>query len=432
MKDIRHLELAELATGIPKIDYSLGVHEALRAFEEYVIYDYLVVVKEDKPVGILRKLDLIKAQHRQDIQIGELAVPLMKLRNAVVKPEDLIALRDFFNSSKTPMFLVDKKGKYIGLLFYEVVLHHVSLFKEASVPVFQKLKHLFRQRYYFYGFRLGGLKGFKEQFGHLKSQGLLKVLYENVKEIVEGDVALSYEQEEVYALSKFKLTDAQVRQVYEEFHREFALLYAEAKPIYVRGYSIPLEEVSDFDHFLKLKKDLEARLESVQDVSCFIFHGKESSIVMCEYGPKDFINSIKEKIKSDFASIVERLRRSDRDLWEYVLYDFFKEYPYFELFYVMNEKGVQVSNNVINPKVKYPVKVGKKGADRSEKEYFKQASYEGVYISPIYISQATDDFCITVSKKFRFGERSYVLAGDINYRQVHSLVKSYAQSPAYR
>jgi len=426
VREPKDIELAELATGIPKIDYSLSVPEALKAFEEHSLYDCLVVVKEEKPVGVVRKSDLIKAQHRQDMRIGELTQPLVKLRNTVVKPEDLVALRELFSISKKPMFLVDKKGEYIGIVFYEVVLHHLSLFKEASVPIFQKLNYLFKQPYYFYSFRLEGLKDFKEGFGNVKGQGVLKLLYEGVKEAIKGDVALSYEGEEVYALSKLKLSEAQVKQVYDEFHREFSLLYPEAQPVYVRGYSIALEEVSDFDHFVELKRELELRLKNIQDISCFIFHGKESPIVMCEYSSKEFINAIKEKIKSDFVHIVEKLKKSERDLWEYVLYDFFKEYPYFELFYVINEKGVQVSNNVINPKVKYPIKVGKKGADRSEKEYFKQASHEGVYISPIYISQATDDFCITVSKKFRYGEKGYVLAGDINYREVHRLVKTYA------
>jgi hypothetical protein len=51
-----------------------------------------------------------------------------------------------------------------------------------------------------------------------------------------------------------------------------------------------------------------------------------------------------------------------------------------------------------------------------------------IYISEIYLSQATDDFCITLSSKFRYGEKLYVLAGDINYTEVHKLVKSYAFS----
>jgi hypothetical protein len=43
-------------------------------------------------------------------------------------------------------------------------------------------------------------------------------------------------------------------------------------------------------------------------------------------------------------------------------------------------------------------------------------------------SRATDDFCITLSSKFRYGEKLYVLAEDINYTEVRRLVKSYAFS----
>ncbi|MFN3471906.1 MAG: CBS domain-containing protein, partial [Aquificaceae bacterium] len=56
---MKAIDLANLSTGVPKIDYSLGVKEALKAFEEYGIYDFLVVVKENKPIGIVKRSDLI-------------------------------------------------------------------------------------------------------------------------------------------------------------------------------------------------------------------------------------------------------------------------------------------------------------------------------------------------------------------------------------
>jgi hypothetical protein len=173
-----------------------------------------------------------------------------------------------------------------------------------------------------------------------------------------------------------------------------------------------------------LVSDTRERLKGVE-ASFFILHGLQPSVVMCEYASKELIAKIKEQITQDFQTILDRILREDRELWEYVLYDFFKDYPYFELFYIMNEKGIQISNNVINPKTKYHIKAGKKGADRSEKAYFKQAIKDGMYISDIYISQATDDFCITLSSRFQYRDKTYVLAGDINYKEIHKLVKSY-------
>ncbi|MDQ7082082.1 MAG: hypothetical protein Q9N34_03175 [Aquificota bacterium] len=55
---------------------------------------------------------------------------------------------------------------------------------------------------------------------------------------------------------------------------------------------------------------------------------------------------------------------------------------------------------------------------------------EGSFISDIYLSKATDDFCITVSERFAHEGRDYVLAGDINFREIHRLVRTYREIPA--
>lgn len=131
---MKEIQLSQLATGIPRIEYNLGIREALKAFEEYGIYDFLVVVMDNRPIGIVSKLDLIKAQHREYLTVGDLAHPLMKLRNATLKPEHLTSLLDFFNTYKSPILLVDKKGSYMGILFYHVVLYHASLLKRLQFP----------------------------------------------------------------------------------------------------------------------------------------------------------------------------------------------------------------------------------------------------------------------------------------------------------
>ncbi|MFN3946635.1 MAG: CBS domain-containing protein [Aquificaceae bacterium] len=424
---MRYIDLADLSTGVPKIEHSLGIKEALKAFEEYGIYDFLVVVKENKPIGIVSRSDLIKAQQRENLKVEDFAHPLMKLKAATVGIEELGYLLNFFNFQKNPLFLVDRKGNYIGVIFYHIVLHHISLFKEATIPLFQKLPTLFGQDYYFYCFYIRDLGTFKEQYGSTSSESLQKLLYENIKASIKGDISLSYEEKEIYVLSKERVKEEGIKELYQEFHKEFGLLYAQAEPMYLSGYCVPLKSINTFDEFFKISAALKNRMENIHDASFFIFYGEPSSVVLCEYERKEFIYKIKQKIEEDFKSIVEALKKADRDVWEFVLYDLFKKYPYFELFYIISESGLQISNNVINPKINYPIKTGKKGADRSEKDYFKKASSMDVYISNIYISQATDDFCITVSKKFPYGEKSYILAGDINYREIHRLVKEYAK-----
>ena len=111
---MKEIELSRLATGVPIIELSLGVKEALRTFEEYGIYDFLVVVKDNKPAGIVYKFDLINAQQRPNLIVGELVHPVMKLKNVVIKSDELVYLLDFFNFSKSPLLLIDKKRFLYG------------------------------------------------------------------------------------------------------------------------------------------------------------------------------------------------------------------------------------------------------------------------------------------------------------------------------
>ncbi|ADC90148.1 CBS domain containing protein [Thermocrinis albus DSM 14484] len=424
---MRELDLSELATGVPKVDYDLGIPEALRSLDEHRIFDFLVVVKDSKPVGIVYRKDLLLSQGRKDLRVGDIALPLPKIRTFRSSPENLLGLLDFFAFSRKPLLVVDKRGQYLGVLFYHVLLHYMSSYRQVTVPIFQKLRKLFGQDYHLCVFYLKDVKGFREHFGSAKEEGLYRILYEDVKDHIDGDVMQSQDEREIYALSKRKLSPEEVKAIMEEFHKEFSLLYAEINPVHVVGFDIGLKDVKSYEEFWNIYSQLKNRLKSVHGSSFFVFHGLQPVVVTCEYPLRQQIMKIKEKIKEDFLSIVEELKRTEKDLWEYILYDVFKKFPYFELFYIMNEKGLQISNNVVNPKANYVVKTGKKGADRSQKIYFKKAMEEGLYVSEIYISQATDDFCITVSAKFQYGQKVFVLAGDINYREIHRLVKEYSQ-----
>lgn len=426
---MKEVDISQLCTFVPSVEYTVGIKEAVKLFSEHELHEFFVVARDGKPVGWVKKRDVFLALYGRSLSVGDLTKPLTRLRNLKTTTDKINGLFDFFNLKKDPLIVVDKDGSYLGVLFYHVLLHYVCMHKDAETSLFQKLRNFFGQPYYLYAFFLKGKKAFREEYGTVKEEGLYKILYEDVKDSILGDVSIVKDEGEVYALSKEKLSKGKIKEIIEGFHKEFSLLYADAKPVHVQGYMIPLEIVKSYEELFKITSDTKDRLKGV-DVSFFIMHGLQPSVIICEYEAKELIVKIKEQITKDFKKVLERINREDRELWEYVLYDFFKEYSYFELFYIMNEKGIQISNNVINPKIKYHIKAGKKGADRSEKMYFKQAMKDGIYISDIYISQATDDFCITLSAKFQYKDKTYVLAGDINYKEIHNLVKSYTKVSA--
>ncbi len=111
------------------------------------------------------------------------------------------------------------------------------------------------------------------------------------------------------------------------------------------------------------------------------------------------------------------LVRSPVEVQEQRLGSAFKQYPFFELFYLMDRYGYQVTMNIVNPKYRDKISTAGKGVNRSFKKYFSEVRETNrSYISEAYLSTATDNFCITASIPLKnpFGELEYVLAGDIN------------------
>jgi len=97
----------------------------------------------------------------------------------------------------------------------------------------------------------------------------------------------------------------------------------------------------------------------------------------------------------------------------------FTKYPHFSLLYVMDQKGIQLYNNVVNPKYARNFDSGGKNMDRSDRPYFtgvpkntQESNEESpkVYISDLYISKANNELCLTASLRLADGR---VLAGDM-------------------
>lgn len=100
-----------------------------------------------------------------------------------------------------------------------------------------------------------------------------------------------------------------------------------------------------------------------------------------------------------------------------VLRSQFGRYPWFELLYLMDASGIQVSANVVNPAYASIVSSEGRGKSWREKPYFSVPARSSVsYISDIYLSVASKRLCLTVSVPL-FRENSSlagVLAADLD------------------
>ncbi len=423
------IDILELALSVPSMPHTLSVGDARRIFEEQKFYSYLVVVNEGKAVGIISREKVFKLKNK-DLAVGEVVSIVPRVKSFKTNPHKLAGIFDVLPINRQPAIITDKRGAYLGVLTYDVVLYYLAKNKVYHVPVAQQIATCFGSKKFFLSFGIKGLKRFRDIFGVQKQESLLKVLREDVHDIFGKEPSYVPESGEFWVVLDRQPTKEEVKELFKEFHKEYVLLFGEYQELSLYGFCIDLSRIEGHNQFQDRIKELKERVSRIEGY-VFIFRGLQPTLILFDPGKQKIISNIKKKILKDFELILDKVRMAPKDSWEYVLYDAFDDFPYFELFYVIGERGLQITNNVVNPKIDYFVAQGKKGSDRSDRPYFKKSLSEGVYISDVYLSQATDDFCLTVARKFQQGDRNYILAGDINFKQIHRLIKgSQEQSEA--
>ncbi|NPA41067.1 MAG: glycine dehydrogenase [Aquificae bacterium] len=420
------INLVDISISIPTVPHDLSLKELKDVFDELGIYKYLTVIKGSTPIGLVYR-DKVEKYSNERLIAGDITTTCCRLRNTSIKKESLSSMFDILPLEKEPVIITDRRGTYLGVLTYDTVLHYVTHHREHILPIMQRVHSGLGKREFLCVLGLKNTDKFKKTFGGHKLESVQKILLEDIKDFFEGEVAGIPEKSEFWTLTNAPPKKEDIKELFKEFHREYTLLFGEFDQLHIYGFCLDLSLIDSEEKFYKIKEELRERTSKIEG-SVFIVHGLQPTLILHDPTKQKLITNIKRKIIEDFKNIVEHVRSSPKDTWEYVLYDMFDLYPYFELFYIMSSQGLQITNNIINPKVDYFVAQGKKGTDRSEKPYFKHALAEGTYISDVYLSKATDDFCITVSESFGYEGKTYVLAGDINFRQIHKLVKSFKEA----
>ena len=423
---VEEISLLDISISIPTVPHDLSLKELKGVFDELGIYRYLTVLKDNIPVGIVYR-EKVEMYSNEKLIAGDIAMTCCRLRNTSVKKDSLTGLFEILPLEKEPVIVTDKRGTYLGVLTYDTVLHYVTHHREHVLPIMQKVHSSIGKKEYLCIFGLKNLDRFKSVFGTEKLESVQKIFLEDVREAFEGEITGIPEKGELWVISGKLPEKESIKELFREFHREYTLLFGEFQHVHIYGFCLDMSIIDSEEKLYRLKEELRERTAKIEG-SVFIVHGLQPTLILHDPTKQKLITNIKKRILSDFKDIVEHVRSVPKDTWEYTLYDMFERYPYFELFYIISEKGLQITNNIVNPKVNYFVAQGKKGTDRSEKPYFSHAMKEGSFISDVYLSKATDDFCITISEKFTYEGKTYILAGDINFRQIHRLVKSYREA----
>lgn len=110
------------------------------------------------------------------------------------------------------------------------------------------------------------------------------------------------------------------------------------------------------------------------------------------------------------------IRAMDRGKMERVMKDIIKGHSFIELLYITDEHGIQIVSNIARPDAKHPEDISAYGQDWSHKHWFVNALELPIpYISDVYISQASEKECVTVSGTFKDkdGNVAGVIAADV-------------------
>lgn len=131
-------------------------------------------------------------------------------------------------------------------------------------------------------------------------------------------------------------------------------------------------------------------------------------------------------IHEHIEQLIEVLR-IDRELtsadprWQITaLRQMVKSHPFIELAYVTDARGIQTTDNVSNHQFDAAYGNSGKHQDWSKRAWFIDAKHsDDVYLSDIYRSQATNEFCLTASATFDdwHGNFAGVVAIDVNFRR---------------
>jgi EAL domain-containing protein (putative c-di-GMP-specific phosphodiesterase class I)/GGDEF domain-containing protein len=103
----------------------------------------------------------------------------------------------------------------------------------------------------------------------------------------------------------------------------------------------------------------------------------------------------------------------------------FKAFPFFEMVFELDARGVQRFPNWINPSMYGRIRAGGVGIDRSGQDYFARVAQTGQqFVSTIYLSTASEDFCLTLAQPLfaGHGEFAGVLVADLNLSSMAALL----------
>lgn len=424
------------------IDVSSSLAEARRLFNSHADIATAVVLDGQKPLGVLRRG---KVFSKKISGLGACCDPLPKVINHML-PSSVIARIFYLERGNIDIWItVNDEGGYVGILQpMEIMAQLIS--RKISTGNLHPLSHLttgptLRQTLdnslrnnantQLIYIDLDHFKAYNDRYGFIRGDAMIRLLSEIIRQeyqdksgvmvghIGGDDFVLIYDhkapglndtllniisQFQALAVHLYDTTDLERGFFTTEDGKDHPV--ASVSIAVVNGSQGALENsVSAAERAAMLKKIGKANIGSIVVV--------EDTPPQTILPPKEFYSGWQQKALSALQSLLN----TQRSTGSHDLDSCFAEFPFFEVIFELEPNGVQRYANWINPNMYGKIKAGGAGIDRSQQAYYQRvADTHSPYISSIYLSTATEDFCLTVSLPIlgEDGNLASILVADIN------------------
>jgi EAL domain-containing protein (putative c-di-GMP-specific phosphodiesterase class I)/GGDEF domain-containing protein len=443
MRSMPRVDLTQLMESAPSLDISESQEAARRLFREQAYLPSVVLTDSGYPVGLLhRGVALSPAA----ISLGKASKPIRHILPAEVSPAALARWLFQGRREEDPWIVISREGRYLGNVAPAMLAGSLMTQRSggdeihplSQLPTGPGLRHVLENR--LAGARpcvlvyidLDHFKAYNDRYGFVRGDAMIRLLSELLRhafvdrpELYLGhiggdDFVLIAEADDEAILTALRAVIARFRSLALRLYDEsdvrrgyFVTDVDTSHPIanvsvaVVNGSTgLPATAAVAAERAAALKKVAKGHQGSVM-----VKEGHPPVVVHIGGGEPD--NRWEENAISALDRIASQPRKADPHLLDAD----FANYPYFEVVFELDDQGVQRYPNWLNPEMYGRIKAGGQGMDRAHQSYFRSVMASGLpYVSPIYLSSATEDFCLTVASPVSAakGQAFGVLVADIN------------------
>ena len=447
--------IADVLDSPPAFDIQTPLTLVRQAFRESPELPWCMLTDAGRPVGVLHRG---RALSRHTRTVAQGAQPVQRMLPFNIGLTALARSLYLERAEAAPWAVVDENGCYIGTLEPMMLVSHLLARQEhgASLHPLSQLstgptlrqaiemriarKHGHLELVYI---DLDHFKAFNDRYGFVRGDAMIRTLAEILRHVfaMSSDCMLGHIGGDDFIVlfdQPDPLLIPQLQRAMAQFHTLARHLYdtddlrrgyfvtedGESHPVASMSVScvngstgMPQDSVEASARAAKLKKvgkSAGGNVIVVEAASPRVIQPQAAGASMT--GWEDHV-----------LDILQRLLQEPRGRDPHALDHVFKAYPFFEVLFELDAQGVQAHTNWINPSMYGRIRGGGAGANRSGQPYFAHVRDSGQpFVSPIYLSSATEDFCLTIAVPIygpgrRFGG---VLVGDLNLASMASLLEN--------